>query len=102
MFVDSLLAGSKPLQTAMTDTVAIKAFFIDIPLASDKNETFLISNVVPIEIGSKSYLWACEVSIGRAKRGVLAFKVPEAGKTIPKCEVIVRDLPDCSAGACKK
>lgn len=99
---DTILGGVKPIQSSMTDSVSVVAIFIDIPVKAEagKTETFLISNVVPIEIGTKSYLWACEVEIGGAKKVKLPLQVPEAGKTIKKCEVIVKDLPVCAAGVC--
>lgn len=101
---DTILGGVKPIQSSMTDSVTVKAIFIDIPLKTAETgkatETFLVSNVVPIEIGGKSYLWACEVEIGAAKKITLPLQVPEAGKTIRKCEVIVKNLPVCAAGVC--
>jgi hypothetical protein len=105
----SLLAGLlgelKPLQSAMTDSTAVKALFIDIPLNfggtdGKKSETFFISNLLPIEIGDKSYLWACQVDIGTAKRAVLPLAVPENNKPVKNCEVIVRDLPLCKTESC--
>lgn len=99
---DTILGGVTPIQTSMTDSVSVRAIFIDIdikPPTGKTTETFLISNVVPIEIGSKSYVWACEVDIG-AKKATLALQVPDAGKTVRRCEVVVRDLPVCTAGTC--
>ncbi|CAN5467133.1 hypothetical protein BH10ACI2_BH10ACI2_03020 [soil metagenome] len=103
--LDALLAGIKPLQSSMTDSVSVRAMFIDIGLKSNDpegkaTEKFLISNLVPIEIGGKGYIWACEKEIGSAKKVILNLQVPEAGKTIPKCEVIAKDLPACSGGTC--
>ncbi len=100
---ESLLAGIKPLQSSMTDSVSVKAIFFDIPVkpetAGKPTETFLITNIVPIEIGSKSYVWACEKEIG-SKKVTLQLPVPENNKPAKNCEVIVRDLPDCSSGTC--
>ena len=101
--VDRVLAGLKPLMTGMTDSVSIKAIFIDIPVAqlSEKSgETFLVSNVAPIEIGTKSYIWACEVDITPDKKAVRSLPIPEPGKKADKCEVIVRDLPKCDGQSC--
>jgi hypothetical protein len=95
--IDSLLAGIKPEQSSMTDSVSVKAIFIDIPLKpGEAAETFLISNLLPIEIGGKGYVWACEVEIGTGKKASLPLKVPGS----KKCEVIVKDLPVCVAGTC--
>ena len=100
--LDALLAGIKPIQSSMTDSVSIRAMFIDIGLkpGAAGTETFLISNLVPIEINGKGYVWACESDIGSTKKVTLALQVPEAGKTIKKCEVIVKDLPVCTGGTC--
>ena len=94
----------------MTDTVSIKADFVDIPLhpdpdpnANGKKETaFLVTNLLPLEIGSKSYLWACEVGIGDQTTEKLLLKVPEGGNSIKGCEVFVKDLPVCQTGGCKE
>lgn len=105
--LNSILAGTKPLQSSMTDNGnASSALFIDIGLkpvqpGGKSTETFLFSNLVPIEIGAKSYVWACEVEIGSTRRAVYLLKVPESGKTVPKCEVIVRELPACEPGNCE-
>ena len=102
--LQNLLSGVKPLQSAMTDSVTVKAIFIDIPLnlSNKKEETFLVSNLLPLEVGDKSYIWACETEIGGDKLGKLVLKVPEDGKAIKGCEVIVKDLPVCKTENCKK
>src|SRR4029450_4731762 len=85
--IEGLLAGAKPLQTGMTDSVSIKAIFIDIPIAlpaGKTTETFLISNLAPFEIGTKSYVWACEVEIAADKKAVRSLPVPEPGKHAEK------------------
>lgn len=101
---NTILGGVKPLQSSMTDSVSVVAIFLDIPLqlAGKSTETFLISNLVPIEIGGKGYVWACEVDIGAAKKVKLPqFQVTEAGKpSSKKCELIVSELPVCNAGSC--
>lgn len=93
-----LLGTLKPVQSVMTDTVSVKGIFIDIPLelAGKKTEKFLVSNVLPIEVGDKSFVWACEIEIGADKTAVL--KLTE-GKT-KACEVIVRPVAACAAGVC--
>ncbi len=97
----SLLGTLKPIQSSMTDTVSVKAIFIDIPLkSSDISELFLISNLIPIEIGDKSYVWACEVEIGADKTEKLVLPVADSSKLIKKCELIVKDLPKCTGGSC--
>jgi hypothetical protein len=101
--VEAILATAKPVQSSMTDSVNVKAIFIDIPLVLPTGKTtqpFIVSNIVPIEFAGKSYLWACEVQIGSTKKAVLNLTVPEPGKTVKNCEVIVKDLPPCGGGSC--
>ncbi len=100
---ETLLGDVKPLQSSMTDTVTVKAIFIDIPLTTrTAAEKFLVTNILPIEFAGKSYLWACEVEIGAAKPASLRLLVPDGDKPVKNCEVWVRDLPVCSTGACNK
>jgi hypothetical protein len=98
--VEKILAGLKPLQSAMTDTVSVKSIFIDIPVGSSRK--FTVSNILPIEIGSKSYVWSCEVNIDPGKTAKLNLQVPEAGKTVKNCEVVVKDLKVCTTGKCEQ
>ncbi|MFN2501826.1 MAG: hypothetical protein ABR530_07440 [Pyrinomonadaceae bacterium] len=104
--IDTLLTGLKPVQTAMTDSSKSSvALFVDIPLkppvpGGKASETFLFSNLVPVEIGGKGYVWACEIEIGPTKRAVASLKVPEGNKPVSKCEVIVKDLSVCEGGIC--
>ena len=102
--LENILSGVKPLQSAMTDTVSVKAIFIDIPLNLNgkKAETFLVSNLLPMEVGDKSYIWACETEIGGDKLAKLVLKVPEGDKAIKGCEVIIKDLPVCKTEDCKE
>jgi hypothetical protein len=89
----------------MTDSVTVKAIFVDIPLnllGGKKDETFLVSNLLPLEVGDKSYIWACETGIGADKLAKLVLKVPEDGKAVKGCEVIVKDLPVCKTENCQK
>jgi hypothetical protein len=98
--VEKILAGLKPLQSAMTDTVSVKSIFIDITVGSSRK--FTVSNILPIEIGSKSYVWSCEVNIDPGKTAKLNLQVPEAGKTVKNCEVVVKDLKVCTTGKCEQ
>lgn len=101
-----LLGGVKPLQSSMTDSVSVIAIFLDIPLnlaAGKKTETFLVSNLVPIEIGDKSYVWACEAEIGAGKKAKIPpLPIADTSKLVKKCEVIVRNLPKCETGSCSQ
>ncbi|MDQ3219480.1 MAG: hypothetical protein M3Q26_01850 [Acidobacteriota bacterium] len=102
---DNLLSDIRPLQSSMTDSVTVKAIFIDIPVSADGTNpktsgTFLVSNILPIEFGNKSYVWACEVEVGPSKPAILRLQVPENNKPVKNCEVAVRDLPVCKTGSC--
>ncbi len=94
----SLLGDLRPVQSVMTDSVTVKGIFIDIPLqlADRKTEKFLVSNLLPVEVGDKSYVWACEIEIGAEKPAALRLT---EGKS-KMCEVFVRNLPVCTAGNC--
>ncbi|MBK8465853.1 MAG: hypothetical protein IPL32_08485 [Chloracidobacterium sp.] len=101
--IDGLLkdlpAERLPVQSAMTDnSSSALANFSSIPLTA-ATEKFIFANLVPVEIGEKSYVWICEVDIGKDKKTPI-LDAPESSKIIKKCEVIVRDLPDCKAGTC--
>lgn len=100
---DTILGTTRPVQSSMTDSSSVKAIFVDIPItlpAGKTTQPFVVSNVVPLEFAGKSYLWACEVQIGTAKKVTLNLTVPDAGKTIKNCEVVVKDLPPCTGGSC--
>jgi hypothetical protein len=101
----TILGTTKPVQSSMTDSVSVVAIFLDIaiqPAAGKTVETFTVSNLVPIEIGGKGYVFTCEVDIGAAKKVKLPqFQVNDAGKAMSKkCDVVVRDLAACDAGVC--
>lgn len=88
-----------PVQSSMTDnTTSALANFSGVPLTAPV-EKFVFANLVPIEVGEKSYVWVCEVDVGKDKKTPI-LDAPETSKVIKKCEVIVRDLPVCNAGTC--
>ena len=100
----NLLGGLKPVQSTMSDSTSIKAIFIDIPVippAGKKTETFLYSNVQPLEFGNKSYVWACEIEIGTEKKAVTSLALPDANRPVKNCEVFIRDLQVCKTESCK-
>ncbi|MFL6374007.1 MAG: hypothetical protein ACJ73D_05000 [Pyrinomonadaceae bacterium] len=95
---DTIFADLKPAATVMTDASSQQAIFIDL-LLSGTSEKFLISNVLPFEIGGKSYVWVCEVT---AKAGANSFILPPSETTahVKTCDVVVKDLPKCENGSC--
>lgn len=107
--LQNILADKQPLQSSMTDSVTVKAIFIDIGLNLEgadgkkkRSETFLVSNILPMEIDDKSYIWACELRLRPNKTGKLRLKVPSGNKPVKGCEVIIKDLQTCEIGSCKK
>lgn len=103
--IDDLLkdlpAERLPVQSSMTDNSAASlANFSSIPLTPEV-EKFIFANLVPVEIGERSYVWVCEVDVGKDKKTPI-LDAPETSKVIKKCEVIVRDLPVCNSGMCEQ
>ena len=96
--IDQILTGLKPIQSTMTTSTGVEANFIDIPVG-DKPAKYLISNVIPTEVGNKSYVWACEVDITSKKPNTQINLTATGPKT---CAVTVRDLKVCNTGACDK
>ena len=106
--IDTILGGIKPIQSSMTDTVSIQAVFIDIPLEKKVvdpktgketySETFLVSNLVPIEIGGKGYLWACEVEVGSTPKGPVLLPAADTAK----CKLIPTKAASCDSANCKQ
>jgi len=95
---DVLLAGFKPMQSAMSDTAGVRAWLTDIPLTlsgDKKTQLFTVSNIVPIELGSKSYVWACEKEAGSTK-----VKLLLPAKESSTCKLFVRELKTCQVAAC--
>ncbi len=104
--LDSLLEYAKPVQTIMTDPKQGIAYFIDIPLnlggdgdEKKAEEKFLITNLLPIEIGDMSFVWACETEVGGDKQETFNLLAGERSKT--KCVVIKKDLPVCRKSGCE-
>jgi hypothetical protein len=94
----NVLAGAKPAQSSMTDTAAIRTIFIDIPfpVGAAPKAKYLFSNVLPIEIGGKSYVWSCERDVEAGKKVILDLS--KIGKT---CDVTVRELNICGTAPCE-
>lgn len=99
--LEKVLAGQKPVQSSMTDSVSVRATFIDLPIsAGARNETYLVTNILPIVIRDKSYVWICEADVNSSRRTNLVLQVPEGDKPVRRCEVIIRDVPQCKEGSC--
>ena len=91
---DSILASQKPLQTAITTGTDAEALFVDVPIA-DKSAKYMISNIIPVEIGNKSFVWVCDVNAQRDKQTTVLVNNT-------KCKVTEKELKVCSTGTCDK
>lgn len=90
------------VQIGMTDNSnAALAYFSGIPLEGE-TEKFVYTNLVPFEFGEKSYVWVCEVDVGKEAKKTPVLDMPDTSKVVKKCEVIVRDLPVCKPGMCEQ
>ena len=94
----TILGGIRPFQSAMTDTAAVRTIFIDIPFeaGSKPKAKYLFTNVLPIEIGNKSYVWSCEKDVEAGKQVILNLARTDRG-----CEVIERPLSVCDTSPCE-
>lgn len=94
----TVLGTARPFQSSMTDTPGIRTIFLDIPFSqSETKKKFLISNVLPVEIGGKSYVWTCEKDVEPGKKAIIDLS--RTGKT---CEMTERDLRVCATVACQQ
>jgi hypothetical protein len=95
--IQQILNGQRPVESSMTTAGAAVATFVNIPV-TDKVETFLVSNVLPVEVGNKSYVWICEVN---SKSKTIPLYSDPAKKS-KGCTVTIKDLKKCTAAACEK
>lgn len=96
-YVERVLGGLKPLQTTQATITAAEAYFVDVPV-SDKGQKYLVSTLIPVELGDKSFVWTCEVTdLGPNK---FLSKVPLPLKTNAKCQVTEVKQQICKTGAC--
>jgi hypothetical protein len=95
-----LLGDLKPVQSAMTSTEG-ELNYLDMPLtipSGKKGQTFTVSNILPVELGGKSYVWSCQVDVVPNKPNKLI--IPDINKPRKTCDVVVKDLTVCKAGGC--
>jgi len=100
--IDDTLMGVKPIESTMT-TEKAQATFSKVPVGETASK-FVVSNVLPAEVGSKSYVWICELSVGKGKTVSAVLATDEANAAMKKagCMVFVKDLQACSTEACEK
>jgi len=87
-----LLGDQKPLQNMMTTTTVADGYFPG--LAAGK---YTVSNVIPIEVKGKGYVWTCEASV---KTGLAAVNLTTS--KVATCDLSIKDLPQCNTGTCGK
>lgn len=94
----NVLAGAKPLGSSMTDTPGIRTIFLDIPFADkETKKKLLITNVLPIEISGKSYVWTCEKDIQAGTKTII-----DLSKQSKTCEMTERTLKTCATAPCQQ
>ena len=72
--------------SVMTDRKGT-AYFTDVAPG-----TYLVTNLVPTELGDSSVLWMCEVKIGEGKK---RLQIPNIKDKNVKCVVVEKPLPAC-------
>ena len=97
--VDKVLGGIKPLQTTMATITAAEAYFVDVAIAA-KPAKYLVSTILPVEIGGKSYVWTCEVTDLGPNKFISKLPLSLDPKAKKNCEVTIRDVQVCKTGAC--
>jgi hypothetical protein len=93
-----VLGSLKFVQSSMIDTSSTKTVFLDLPFieGSETKVKYLVSNVLPIEIGDKSYVWTCERDAEAGKKIIL-----DMSKTGKNCVTTVRTIKNCETVACE-
>jgi hypothetical protein len=98
MVLAGVLGSSKPITSSMIDTSSTKTIFLDLPFTGTETKVkYLVSNVLPIEIGDKSYVWTCEKDVEAGKKVILDMS--KAGKN---CVTTVRTVRNCETLACEE
>ena len=93
-----VLGPSKYITSSMIDTSSTKTVFLDLPFTGGETKTkYMVSNVVPIEIGDKSYVWTCEKDVEAGKKIILDMS--RSGKN---CVTTVRPIRNCETAACEQ
>lgn len=100
-----ILGGINPVQSSMTDSATAKSLFVDIStnaVGENKGETFTVSNILPIELNGKSYVWSCQVEIAPEETALVRLQVPENNNPVKNCEVVIKELVVCKSGGCSQ
>jgi hypothetical protein len=97
--IEQILKGVRPVESAMTTAGAAQAQFVNIPVGAAPSPV-VISNVLPVEIGGKSYVWTCDTTVAAKKLTIILNTDPTKQKG--GCTVQVRDVKVCATSACEK
>jgi hypothetical protein len=93
-----VLGPSKQITSSMIDASSTRTIFLDLPFAAGETKVkYLVSNVVPIEVGDKSYVWTCEKEAEPGKKVILDMS--RAGKN---CVTTVRTIKNCETLPCEQ
>lgn len=98
--VTTILGDLRPVQSTMTTSTASEGNFVGVS-TGDKPTKYLISNILPVEIDDKSYVWACEVAVSRNKIASIPLQLVVDPKK-KNCVQIVHELKVCTTGTCEK
>lgn len=96
--VATILGDLKPVQSTMTTSTAAEGNFVGVA-TGDKPTKYLVSNLLPIEMDDKSYVWACEIDVSRNKIASLPLSLDPKKKG---CVLVVNELKVCTAETCVK
>ena len=96
--IDKALADLRPSQSAMSTSTAAEAIFVGLA-SGEKSTKYLISNILPVEIDDKSYIWACEADVSRGKATSLPLNLDPKKRN---CALIVKELKACNSEPCKR
>ncbi|MEO7539439.1 MAG: hypothetical protein ABIV21_05395 [Pyrinomonadaceae bacterium] len=92
-----VLGTTKQITSSMIDTSSTKTIFLDLPFNGTETKVkYLVSNVLPIEIGDKSYVWTCEKDVEAGKKTIL-----DMSKTGKNCVTTVLTVRNCETLACE-
>ncbi len=80
--------NAAPLMSVMSDRKGT-AFFTDLSPA-----TYLVSNLLPTELGANAVTWTCEVKVGTSEK---RLQIPNLKDKNVKCIVVENPLPVCEA-----
>ena len=85
---DATAASNAPVVSVMTDRKGT-AFFTGLSPG-----TYLVTNLLPTELGDNAILWTCEVKVGAGKK---RLQIPNIKDKSVTCVVVEKPVPACNA-----